>query len=49
MAEHRNEQPDEAEPAVTEEPLSKENRERILADHERWVGTEGQDGNAGNS
>ena len=48
MAEDTSEQPDEAEPAVPEEPqyreVSEEELERILACHKRWVETERQDG-----
>ena len=52
MAEDTSEQPDEAESVVPEEPqyreVSEEELKRILAEHEKWVETEGQDGSHAN-
>ncbi len=48
MAEDKNDQPDEREPAVPDElqyrEVSKEDLERVLAEQEKWAETGGQDG-----
>ncbi len=52
MAEDENDQPDEAEPAVPEEPqyreVSEEELKRILADHQRWLETKGKESTRAN-